>query len=177
MTAHGPALATVAAVAIAGCGLSNPDAMRTPPRPRAVAPVAPAGLRTPPAVVAAQRDAEVRVAVDYVLTQATWSPDTYVAQQALLAAMSSRQALAELAPRPGQPPAAVAAQLKAAGSSSRATLLGTDGPNPAHQVVVAYKTIATGLGRSTGHPDYQLGHVTLTPNARRWLVSGFEVQP
>lgn len=176
MTARWPAL-SLAAVALGGCGLSNPDATRTPPRPRAVAPVAPTGLRTQAAVLAAQRDAQVRVAVDYVLTQATWSPDTYVAQQAHLADLATGQALAELAPRPGQPPAAVAAQLKAAGSSSRATLIGTDGPDPAHEVVVAYTTIAAGVGRNTGHPDYQLAHVTLTPHAHGWLVSAFEVQP
>jgi hypothetical protein len=165
----------VVSLALAGCGLSNPDAVKTPPVHRPAARVASSGLRTPTAVVAAQSDAQVRVAVDYTLTQATWSPDTYVSQQAQLAALSTGAALAELAPRPGQPPAAVAAQLKAAGSSSRATVIGTD--SIGDQVVVAYKTQATGTGRNAGQPDYQLAHVTLVADGSRWLVSDFQVQP
>jgi hypothetical protein len=132
---------------------------------------------TPTAALAELSDAQVRVAVDYALTQATWSPDTYVAQQAQLAVLSTGAALAELAPRPGQPPAVVAAQLKAAGSSSRATVIGTDGPNPGREVVVAYKTQATGTGRNAGQPDYQLAHVTLVAHGSRWLVFDFQVQP
>jgi hypothetical protein len=132
---------------------------------------------TPTAALAELSDGQVRVAVDYALTQATWSPDAYVAQQAQLAVLSTGAALAELAPRPGQPPAVVAAQLKAAGSSSRATVIGTDGPSPGHEVVVAYKTQATGTGRNTGQPDYQLAHVTLVADGSRWLVSDFQVQP
>jgi hypothetical protein len=162
---------------LAGCGLSNPDAARTTPARRPVAPVAPTGLRTPTAAVAAQSNAEVRVAVDYTLTQATWSPNTYVAQQAQLAALSTGGLLAELAPRPGQPPAAVAAQLQAAGSSSRAGLIGADGPTPQHHVVVAYKTLATGVGRNPRQADYQIAHVTLTPHSGGWLVSNFAIQP
>jgi hypothetical protein len=130
---------------------------------------------TPTAALAELSDAQVRVAVDYALTQATWSPDTYAAQQAQLAVLSTGAALAELAPRPGQPPAAVAAQLNAAGSSSRASLVGTD--SIGDQVVVAYKTQATGTGRNAGQPDYQLAHVTLVAHASRWLVFDFQVQP
>ncbi len=177
MSAPTTAAAIAAGLALAGCGLHNPDAVKTRPPARPTVPVAPSQLRTPPAALAAQRDALVRVAVDYTLTQATWSPDTYVAQQAHLAGLSTGPALAELAPRRGQPPAAVAAQLAAAGASSQATLLGIDGPTPGNQVVVAYKATATGVGRSTGHPDYQVAHVTLTPHAHGWLVSGFAIQP
>ena len=171
------AAAIAAGVALAGCGLHNPDAVKTRPPARLAVPVPPARLTTPPAVLAGQRDPLVRVAVEYTITQATWSPDTYVAQQARLAGLSTGPALAELAPRPGAPPAAVAAQLAAAGSSSQATLLGVDGPTPGRQVVVAYKATATGIGRSTGHPDYAIAHVTLTPNAHGWLVSSFAIQP
>ena len=171
------AAAIAAGVALAGCGLHNPDTVKTPPPARLTVPVPPARLTTPPAVLAGQRDPLVRVAVDYALTQATWSPDTYVAQQAHLATLSTGQALADLTPRAGQPPAAVAARLAAAGSSSQATLIGTDGPTPSHEVVVAYKASATGIGRSTGHPDYAIAHVTLTPHAHGWLVSGFAIQP
>jgi hypothetical protein len=166
-----------AAVVLAGCGLHNPDTVKTPPPARRTVPVSPSRLRTPPAAVAVQRDVLVRVAVDYTLTQATWSSDTYVAQQAHLASLSTGQALAELVPRPGEPPAAVAAQLAAAGSSSQATLLGTDGPTPGQQVIVAYKATATGIGRSTGRLDYAIAHVTLTPHAHGWLVSAFAIQP
>ena len=171
------AAAIAAGVALAGCGLHNPDTVKTPPPARPTVPVPPARLTTPPAVLAGQRDPLIRLAVDYTLTQATWSPDTYVAQQAHLATLATGQALAELAPRPGQPSAAVAAQLAAAGSSSQATLLGVDGPTLGHQVVVAYKASATGIGRSTGHPDYAIAHVTLTPHAHGWLVSSFAIQP
>ncbi|MCA1657096.1 MAG: hypothetical protein LC713_05230, partial [Actinobacteria bacterium] len=147
-----------------------------PPPAQAAVPVPPPGLRTAPAVLVAQHDPRARVAVDYALTQATWAPDTYVAQQARLAGLSTGQALADLTPRAGAPPAAVAARLKAAGSSSQATLIAT-AATAARKVVVVYKAIATGVGRSAGHPDYQIAHVTLTPSGRRWLVSGFEIQP
>jgi hypothetical protein len=171
------AVAIATGAALAGCGLHNPGTVKAPPPARLTVPVAPARLTTPPAAVAGQRDPVVRVAVDFALTQATWSPDTYVAQQAHLATLSTGQALTDLTPRPGQPPAAVAARLAAAGSSSQATLIGTDGPTPGHQVVVAYKATATGLGRSTGHPDYAIAHVTLIPHGHGWLVSGFAIQP
>jgi hypothetical protein len=173
----GRVAAIVAGVSLAGCGLSNPDdTARTPPaHPGSVA-VAPS-LRTTTAAVAAQTDAEVRIAVVYALTQATWSPDTYVSQQARLAALSTGQALAQLATRAGQPPAAVAAQLAAAGASSKAALIGADGPNPEHQVVVAYKTIATGAGRNTGQPEYAIARLTLTRRSKQWLVSSFAIQP
>ncbi|MCA1657563.1 MAG: hypothetical protein LC713_07650 [Actinobacteria bacterium] len=176
MTAQTVATAIAAAALLGGCGLQNPDAAKPPPPAQVAVPVAPPGLRTPPAVLTAQHDPLVRIAVDYTLTQATWSPDTYVDQQAHLAELSTGQALADLTPRPGEPPAAVAARLKAAGSSSRATLIATDA-TAARQLVVVYKAVATGVGRSTGHPDYQIAHVTLTRSGRGWLVSGFQIQP
>ena len=71
--------------------------------------------------------------------------------------------------RDGQSPAGVAAQLRAAGSSSTATLIGTDGPTAAHEVVVAYKVLATGAGRTPGRTDYQIAHVTLTRQHGAWL--------
>ena len=168
-------LAAAAVVLLAGCGLHNPDVVKTPPaHPR---PPTPTGLLTPSSVVAAQRGALLRIAVDFTLTQATWSPDTYVAQQAHLAGLATGQALAQLAPRDGQPPAAIAAQLAAASSTSQAQVIGTDGPNAQHQVVVAYKVLATGAGRHPGQPDYQLAHVTLTRRGPAWLVTAFEIQP
>jgi hypothetical protein len=175
-----------AAVLLAGCGIPNPNAQTTPrrqtvppaaPLPR-TAPAAPSALHAPAGVARARRDPLVDVAVEYVLRQATWSADTYVAQQARLARLATGRALAQLAPRDGQPPASVAATLKAAGSSSHAFLVGTDGPSPGrHRVVVAYKTHATGTGRHPGRPDYQIAHVTLTRRHGRWLVSRFAIQP
>ena len=169
MTGARTLAALAAAILLAGCGVSNPSAVTTPP-PTA----APARLRTP---LIAQRDPLVRIAVDYTLTQATWSPDTYLAQKARLATLSTGRARAQLAITGDQAPADVAAQLRAAGSSSRASLIGTDGPSAKHEVVVAYKTLATGVGRTPGRADYQLAHVTLTPGQARWLVSTFEIQP
>jgi hypothetical protein len=119
----------------------------------------------------------VRDAVEYVLRQATWSADSYVDQQARLAMLATGPALAQLAPRDGQPPAAVAAQLDAAGSSSTASLIGSDGPNSRHEVIVAYKTHATGAGRNPAQADYEIAHVTLTQRHGRWLVSRFAIQP
>lgn len=160
---------------LAGCGIPNPNAQTTP-RHQTVAP-APDGVRVPAGVVRARRDPRLRVAVEYVLAQATWSADTYVDQQARLARLATGSALAQLMPRDGQPPAAVAATLKAAGSSSRATLIGTDGPNSGRRVVVAYKTHATGSARNPARAEYEIAHVTLTRRHGRWLVSGFAIQP
>jgi hypothetical protein len=168
-------LAVGAAVLLAGCGISNPNA-ETTPRRQTVA-EGPHGLRVPDDVVRGRRDPLVRVAVEFVLAQATWSADTYVDQQARLARLATGRALGQLAPRDGQPPASVAATLKAAGSSSHAFLVGTDGPDSRRQVVVAYKTHATGTGRHPGRPDYQIAHVTLTRRHGRWLVSRFAIQP
>jgi hypothetical protein len=168
-------LAVGAVVLLAGCGIPSPDPPAAPP-PRAV-PAAPSALQTPGGVVRARRDPLVDVAVEYVLRQATWSADTYVDQQARLARLATGRALAQLAPRDGQPPASVAATLAAAGSSSHAFLVGTDGPSPGRQVVVAYKTHATGTGRHPGRPDYEIAHVTLTRRHGRWLVSRFAIQP
>jgi hypothetical protein len=165
-----------AAVLLAGCGIPNPDPPAGP-LPRTV-PAAPSALQAPADAVRARRDQLVDVAVEYVLRQATWSADTYVDQHARLARLATGQALAQLAPRDGQPPAAIAATLKAAGSSSHAFLAGTDGPSPGrHRDVVAYKTHATGTGRHLGRPDYQAAHVTLTHRHGRWLVSRFAIQP
>jgi hypothetical protein len=127
--------------------------------------------------VGVQRDARVRLAVRYTLTQATWSPDTYLAQRGRLAELSIGQARAQLTPRDGQPPARVAAALKAAGSSSTATLLGADAPNADNEVVVAYKTHATGSARAADHTDYQIAHLTLTRRHGRWLVLNFAIAP
>jgi hypothetical protein len=178
-------LAVGAVVLLAGCGIPNPNAQTTPrrqtvspaaPLPRAV-PAAPSAMRAPAGVARARRDPLVDVAVEYVLAQATWSADTYVDQQARLARLATGRALGQLVPRDGQPPAAVAATLKAAGSSSHAFLVGTDGPSPGRQVVVAYKTHATGAGRDRARADYEIAHVTLTRRHGRWLVSRFAIQP
>jgi hypothetical protein len=173
-----PRITPVAAAAalLAGCAISNPQASTTVPQRPAAAP-APTGVRTPAAVLDAQRERQLRVAVDYTLTQATWSADTYLAQRARLAERATGRALAQLADRDGQPPAAVAARLRAARSSSRASLLGTDGPSAEHDVVVAYKVLATGTGRTPKRADYQLAHVTLTRRDGAWLISRFAIQP
>lgn len=164
-----------AGVLLAGCGIPNLNAQTTP-RQQTVA-QAPVGVRVPTGVLRGRRDPRLRVAVEYVLAQATWSADTYVDQQARLARLATGSALAQLAPRDGQPPAAVAATLKAAGSSSRATVIGTDGPNPRHEVVVAYKTHATGSARNPARAEYEIAHVTLTRRHGRWLVASFAIQP
>jgi hypothetical protein len=169
MTGVRTLVAIAAAILLAGCGVSNPGAVTTPPST-----AAPARLRTP---AVEQRDPLVRIAVDYTLTQATWSPDTYLAQKARLARLSTGRARAQLAITGDQAPADVAAQLRAAGSTSRASLIGTDGPSAKHDVVVAYKTLATGVGRTPGRADYRLAHVTLTRHDGAWLVSGFAIQP
>ena len=84
---------------------------------------------------------------------------------------------AQLAAPAGSSSADVAKILNAARSSSHASLIGTDGPNASHEVVVAYKVVATGAGRRPSHADYQLAHVTLTRLQGRWLISTFEIQP
>ena len=91
--------------------------------------------------------------------------------------LSIGHARAQLTPRDGQSSAGVAAALKAAGSSSTATLLGTDAPNANNEVVVAYKTQATGSARHQERPDYQIAHVTLTRRHGRWLVLSFAIAP
>lgn len=176
MTRRPTIAAAAAAALLAGCGISNPQASTTPRQRPAGAPAA-TRVRTPRAVVDAQRERQVRVAVDYTLTQATWSADTYVAQRARLAELATGRALAQLAERDGQPPAAVAAQLRAAGSSSRASLIGSDGPSAEHEVLVAYKVLAIGTARAPGRADYQLAHVVLSRHRRAWLVSRFAIQP
>jgi hypothetical protein len=171
MTRRRTLAAIAAAILLAGCGVPNPSAVTTShPTPQR----APTGLRTP---VIAQRDPLVRIAVDYTLTQATWSPDSYLAQKARLARMSTGRARAQLAVTGDQAPADVAAQLRAAHSSSRASLIGTDGPSAENDVVVAYKVLATGTGRMRGRTDYQLAHVALVSHDGAWLVSRFEIQP
>ena len=167
--------AVVLLAVLAGCGIPNPDPP-TSGRSRTV-PAAPNSLDARVDVARHRRDPRVRVAVEYVLAQATWSADTYVAQQARLARLATGRALAQLAPRDGQPPAAVAATLVAAVSSSQASVIGTDGPNLSHQVVVAYKTHASGAGRDPARADYQIAHVALTRRHGRWLVSTFAIQP
>jgi hypothetical protein len=163
-----------AALLLTACGIPNPAATTTPHTTRAPAPT---GVRAPATAISAQHDPLVRLAVAFTLTQATWSPDTYVAGRARLARMSTGRARAQLAAPAGQSSADVAAILKAAGSSSRASLLGTDGPTAAHEVVVAYKVLGTGTGRRAGRADYQIAHVTLTRQHSRWLVLSFAIQP
>ncbi|MCA1679735.1 MAG: hypothetical protein LC777_12700 [Actinobacteria bacterium] len=158
-----------AAVALSACGIPNPSAPSTPSP-------APQRLRAPGAVVGVQ-DARVRLAIGYTLTQATWSPDSYLAQRGRLAELSIGHARAQLTPRDGQSSAGVAAALKAANSSSTATLLGADAPNANNEVVVAYKTHATGSARAADQTDYQIAHVTLTRRHGRWLVLNFAIQP
>jgi hypothetical protein len=173
-------IATVAvATAITGCGIPNPNAATTL-APTAAAPSTATPPPAPPAqgsVVGTKRDPLVRIAVDFTLTEATWSADTYLVQKARLAQRSTGRARAQVTLPAGQSPATVAAQLKAAGSSSTAKLLGTDGPTHEHQVVVAYKTRATGIGRDADRVDYQVAHVTLTRHNGHWLVADFSIQP
>ena len=170
MTARRCLPALACALLVSGCGIPDPNARSTPTPP-------PTGLRTSATIVAAQRDRLVRLAVDYTLTQATWSPDTYVAQRRRLAELAIGQARAQLTPRDGQSPAGVAAALRAAGASSTATLLGTDGPTARHEVVVAYTTRATGTGRAAERSDYHVARVTLTRHAGAWHVSTFAIDP
>jgi hypothetical protein len=170
MTGRLTVAAIIAAAALAGCGISDPNAATTTPS----TPVSPAG---PPAAGGEQRDPLVRLAVDYTLTQATWSADTYLAQKARLARQSTGRARAQLAVSGRQSPADVVAQLRAARSSSSATLIGTDGPSSEHVVVVAYKVLATGAWRTPGRPDYQIAHVSLTRQHGAWLIFDFAIQP
>jgi hypothetical protein len=160
--------------AIGGCGISDPNRA---PAPSSSTPTAPSGLRTPAAVVKAQRHPFVAVAVEYTLTQATWSPDTYLRQKARLAQLSTGRARSQLAVARGQSPAAIAVYMKAAGASSKASLLGTDGPTRHRRVVVAYKVLATGAGRTPRRADYRIAQLTLTPRNGAWLVSTFAIQP
>jgi hypothetical protein len=173
LTIH-PAAAPAAALLLTGCGIPNPGATTTP---RTTMAPAPTGVRTPAAALGAPRDPLVRVAVAFTLTQATWSPDSYVSGRARLARISTGRARAQLAAPAGQSSTDVAAILQAARSSSHASLIGTDGPSRGHQVVVAYKVLATGAGRRPARADYQLAHVSLTRQQGRWLVSSFEIQP
>ena len=169
MTARSTIAAITTASLLAGCGLADPNATSTP----ASATPAPTG---PPAAPGQQRDPLVRAAVDYTLTQATWSPDSYLAQKARLARLSTGRARAQLTVRDGQSPANIVAHLRAARSSSSATLIGTDGPTREHVVAVAYKVLATGTGH-TGRPDYEIAHVTLTRQQGAWRVIDFAIQP
>ena len=175
MTARA-ASALLATLLLAGCGVSDPNAMSAPVS-RPAAPPAPTGLRTPTPGVAGVGEGLVDVAVDYALTQATWSPDTYVSQRARLADMATGPALAQLTPRDGQPPAAIAAQLRAAGSSSRAVLLGSDHPPRSQRVIVATKVIATGRGRDADHADYAIAHLSLVRSGGAWRVLTFQIAP
>jgi hypothetical protein len=169
------AAALAALLVLTGCGTPNPAATTTP-RP-AAAPAPSGGVRPPAAVLGPRRDPLVRLAVEFTLTQATWSPDTYVRGRARLARISTGRARARLAAPAGSSSADIAAILRAARSGSRASLIGTDGPNAQHEVVVAYKVVATGAGRRAGRADYQLAHVTLSRLQGRWLISTFEIQP
>ena len=162
--------AAAATLALTGCGITNPSDPSS--KPTVAAP--PSGLRAAPSQLP---DALMRAAVDFTLTQATWSPDSYVAQKGLLAAASTGLARTQLATPDGQSPTAVARLLKVAGSSSRASLLGTDGPDQDRRVVVAYKTVATGSGRARDRADYPIAHVALVRQHGRWLVSNFAIQP
>jgi len=179
--------ASAAAATLSGCGLSNPYApTATSTRPSATTSSRPSSapartfspaLRTPAAVLAAQRNAVVRVAVDYALTQATWSPGTYIAQLAHLATLAVGPAAAQLTPT--RAPAATVNALRAAGASSRAVLLASDGPTPgpAPTVVVITRVSATGAGRNPNVPDYQVCHLTLTHTPAGWRVAQFAIQP
>lgn len=167
------AAALAAVLLLAGCGIANPAATTTP---RTTVAPAPADVHPPAALPAVPRDPLALLAVQFTLTQATWSPETYVTGRALLARISTGRARAQLAAPAGESAADVAAILQAAGSSSRASLIGTDGPNAAHEVVVAYKVVGSGAGRRPGRADYQLAHVTLTRQQGRWLVLTFEIQ-
>jgi len=169
MTARPIIAALIVASLLAGCGLADPNATRTPVG-------APRASTGPTAGLGEQRDPLVRVAVDYALTQATWSPDSYLAQKARLARLSTGRARAQLTARDGQSPATVVAHMRAARSSSSAALIGTDGPSRERVVVVAYMVLATGAGR-TGRPAYEIAHVTLTRQQGAWRVIDFAIQP
>jgi hypothetical protein len=96
MTARVVIATVAAATAITGCGIPNPNAATTP------APTAPApstAAAAPPSaggVVGTKRDSLVRIAVDFTLTQATWSADTYLVQKARLAQRSTGRARAQV---------------------------------------------------------------------------------
>ncbi|MEY2515438.1 MAG: hypothetical protein QOJ89_2796 [bacterium] len=174
MTARCVIATVAAATAITGCGIPNPNAATTPVPTVAKPATAPPAPASDPGT---RRDPLVRIAVDFTLTQATWSADSYLVQKARLAQRSTGRARAQLTLPDGQSPATVAAQLKAADASSTAKLLGTDGPTRQHEVVVAYKTRATGIGRDADRVDYQVAHVTLTRHHGHWLVADFSIQP
>jgi len=169
MTVRSTIAAITTASLLAGCGLADPNATTTPASPVP----APSSSGT---AAAEQGDPLVRAAVDYTLTQATWSPDSYLAQKARLARLSTGRARAQLTVRDGQSPANIVAHMRAARSSSSATLIGTDGPSRERVVVVAYKVLATGTGR-TGRPDYEIAHVTLTRQQGAWRVIDFAIGP
>jgi len=104
-------------------------------------------------------------------------PGGRTGERGRLAELATGQARAQLTPRDGQSPVGVAAALKAAGASSTATLLGTDGPSARHDVVVAYKVRATGSARAPDSTDYHVARVTLTRQRATWLVSTFAIEP
>src|SRR5206468_2128919 len=76
------AAALAAVLALAGCGIPNPGATTTP---RPAAAPAPSGARPAAVVLDPRRDPLVRLAVEFALTQATWSPASYVRGRARLA--------------------------------------------------------------------------------------------
>jgi len=190
------------AIATAGCGVDDPYASTTP----TTATTAPTAATTAPAPAqvptdqdepnpvdtvtgattivpteVSRRDERVRVAVDFAVTQATWTPDTWIPQQKRLGTLATGAAKAELNPT-DLPLEDQAQALRDAKATSRATFLaadvseGRDDPSEA-TVIVVLKVVAGGAGRQESNPDYTVNQAKVQRTSAGWRVRNYSTLP
>jgi hypothetical protein len=182
------------AAALTGCGIENPYSGDDPGGPLAKAPrpsatttntaaAAPGQPTADPVPVVSRRDPRVAVAVDYALTQATWTPQTWVQQIEHLQTLATGAARKEI--HRASDGVSLEAQARALGSSqmtSRATFLGADiakgrDSESAATVIVVLRVQASGEGRQTSGVDYTVNEAQLTKASGGWRVSRYLTQP
>lgn len=183
------AVLTALVLTLAGCGLddpyTNPDAdTTTPTQPARDAQGPPdtlTGATTTVPDTIRDRDEATRVAVDYAITQATWTPDTWISQQQRLRDLSTGQARDEL--DRGTPLDEQAQAIADARSTSRATFLAADyerGRPPTSEratVVVVLRVVAGGEGRQDTYPEHTINRAKLTRTPAGWRVSSYVTLP
>jgi hypothetical protein len=183
--------AAIIAAGLAGCGIDDPYADNGTTTPTTATEdqhtdEAPpldttTGATTPPLPELDRRDERIRVAVDFAVTQATWTGDTWLKQQERMKALASGRALRDL--EHVDVPLADQAQVIADSKlTSRASFLaadirkGRDSPTEA-TVIVVLKVQAGGAGRKDDVPDYTVNQATVSKVDGEWRVTNYVTLP
>jgi hypothetical protein len=185
--------AATAALALSACGRQDPQPA---PQPTTTAAAdlpasdgtdfpAPHGEHATPAgpkLTVARTDLSdprIKLAADYAVTAATWTPRTWIDRLVRLKDLATGTALEDLE-TPGSPSDAAQA-LAADDAASTATLLsgqlaGKPEARDAATVIVVLKVTATSAGQPRA-PEYDVAEVTVMRLDDGWRVSDYVLQP